>query len=142
MSFYHSDVILSFWCHSIILLSFFWTCNKEQGRVKFDSGLFHITGAKQPLLDIVWLFYFVSFFMPSYHSNIILSTWCQSITYLIFVIFLHAHILSHENFTLGKCINLRQNCQKQYFSGSSGFFLHSDKLFTRTTFTLCHQEQF
>ena len=33
--------------------------------------------------------------------------------------FLHAHILSHENFTLGKCVNLRQNCQKQYFSGSS-----------------------
>ena len=27
--------------------------------------------------------------------------------------FLHAHISSHENFTLGKCENLRQNCQKQ-----------------------------
>ena len=39
--------------------------------------------------------------------------------YLIFVIFLHAHILSHENFTLGKSINLQHNCQKQYFSGSS-----------------------
>ena len=66
MSVYHSNVILSIWCHSIIMISFnhsdviisflchsidtglFWTCNKEQGRVKFDSGLFHITGAKQP----------------------------------------------------------------------------------------------
>ena len=53
---------------------------------------------------------------------------------LIFVIFLHAHILSHENFTLGKCVNLRQNCQKQYFSGSSGIFLHWAKNFTRTAF--------
>ena len=49
-------------------------------------------------------------------------------------IFLHAHILSHENFTLGKCVNLRQNCQKQYFSGSSGIFLHWAKNFTRTAF--------
>ena len=24
--------------------------------------------------------------------------------------FLHSHILSHENFTLGKCVNLRQIC--------------------------------
>ena len=31
-------------------------------------------------------------------------------SYLIFVIFLHAHILSHENFTPGKSVNLRQNC--------------------------------
>ena len=50
-------------------------------------------------------------------------------------LFLHAHILSHENFTLGKCVNLQQNCQKQYFSGSSGIFLHSAKNFTRTAFT-------
>ena len=28
--------------------------------------------------------------------------------YLIFVIFLHSHILSRGNFTLGKCVNLRQ----------------------------------
>ena len=66
MSSYHYNVILSIWCHSIIMISFnhsdviisflchsidtglFWTYNKEQGRVKFDSGLFHITGAKQP----------------------------------------------------------------------------------------------
>ena len=25
-------------------------------------------------------------------------------------LFIHAHILSHANFTLGKCVNLRQNC--------------------------------
>ena len=31
-------------------------------------------------------------------------------TYLIFVIFLHARILSHTNLTLGKCVNLRHNC--------------------------------
>ena len=57
---------------------------------------------------------------------------CVHTWYLSF--FLHAHILSHENFTLGKCVNLRQNCQKQYFSGSSGIFLHSAKNFTRTAF--------
>ena len=57
-----------------------------------------------------------------------LHTW-----YLSF--FLHAHILSHENSTLGKCVNLQQNCPKQYFSGSSGIFLHSAKNFTRTAFT-------
>ena len=60
----------------------------------------------------------------------------QANSYLIFVIFFtHTHILSHENFTLGKCVNLQQNCQKQYFSGSSGIFLHSAKIFTRTAFT-------
>ena len=57
-----------------------------------------------------------------------LHTW-----YLSF--FLHAHILSHENFTLRKCVNLQQNCQKQYFYGCSGIFLHSDKIFTLTPFT-------
>ena len=30
--------------------------------------------------------------------------------------FLHTHILSQENFTLGKCVNLRQNCKKLHFS--------------------------
>ena len=30
--------------------------------------------------------------------------------YLIFVIFLHTHILSPENFTLGKCVNFWQIC--------------------------------
>ena len=34
-------------------------------------------------------------------------------SYLIFVIFLHSHILSHENFTLGKCVNLRQIAPRQ-----------------------------
>ena len=34
----------------------------------------------------------------------------EILTYLIFVIFLHAHILSPGNFTLGKCVNLRQIC--------------------------------
>ena len=45
--------------------------------------------------------------------------------------FLHVHILSHENFTLGKCVNLRQNCQKQYFSGSSGIFFTLSQNFYR-----------
>ena len=33
-------------------------------------------------------------------------------TYLIFVIFLHSHILSPGKFTLGKCVYLRQICPK------------------------------
>ena len=33
--------------------------------------------------------------------------------YLIFVIFLHSHILSPGNFTLIKCVNLRQICPRQ-----------------------------
>ena len=40
--------------------------------------------------------------------NSILEWYLHS--YLIFVIFLHAHILGHENFILRKCINLRQSC--------------------------------
>ena len=63
--------------------------------------------------------------------------WSWKITYRhtwYLSFFLHAHILSHENFIFGKCINLQQNCPKQYFYGSSGIFLHSSKNFTRTAF--------
>ena len=42
---------------------------------------------------------------------------------------------SRTHFKSWKFYTLRQNCQKQYFSGSSGIFLHSAKKFTRTAFT-------
>ena len=42
LSIWSADVILSLWYHSIILMSLY----PEQGRVKFDSGLFHITTTK------------------------------------------------------------------------------------------------
>ena len=83
--------------------------------------------------------------LSSWSTHLVANIWVRFImwhpmlnhllAYLIFVIFLHAHILSPENFTLGKCVNLRQNCQKRYFSGSSGIFLHSAKIFRRTAFT-------
>ena len=43
-------------------------------------------------------------------TNELIWNWRKVIRrlYLIFVIFLHSHILSRGNFTLGKCINLRQ----------------------------------
>ena len=34
---------------------------------------------------------------------------CKTIPHICHF-FLHAHIFSHKNFTLGKCVNLRQNC--------------------------------
>ena len=47
---------------------------------------------------------------------ILLFCWLQNelntkiYSYLRFATFLHINILSHENFTLGKSVNLRQNC--------------------------------
>ena len=71
--------------------------------------------------------------LSAWHGSIIVQARIQKTHlhtwYLSF--FLHAHILSHENFTFGKCINLQQNCPKQYFYGSSGiFFTLSQNFYT------------
>ena len=58
--------------------------------------------------------------LSSWSTHLVANIWVRFImwhpmlnhllAYLIFVIFLHAHILSPENFTLGKWVNLRQIC--------------------------------
>ena len=69
--------LTSFWSH-LIDTGLFWTCVLEQGRVKFDSGLFQYTGPKQPrakfCLIVLWIS-LTSIWIPLHYD--LTSTWMR-----------------------------------------------------------------
>ena len=101
--------------HSIIPPGFFWWYENLFTCFSKILFIFHkisciFTNLNPVPLSLVLKWYFISFYTVSQkmsHSLLNLKsvvevrhTW-----YLSF--FLHSHIVSHENFTLGKCVNLR-----------------------------------
>ena len=114
MSFYQSDVILSFLCHSIGRV-----CQIRLGVVPYNRS--KTTPARYCLI-VLFCIIFYAILSFQYHSINLMSV------YHIPDICHFFYMYTFQDFTLGKCVNLQQNCQKQYFFGSSGFFYTQPKI--------------